>query len=351
VYRAVVDPARGGVVSLVHLPSGRELVDDTVDHGLGAIVTETVVSGSTHPMIVQDPKDFHPDFPGPDFDRRHATSGEQPLVTEAEGWTQITWRTTPPGLPPASATLSLYRDLDVIDLAVALVKPEVFGPESIHVAFPFRVGGQDGPEFLLETAGAVYAAQTEQLPDTSKDWYSVQHAVGVHPAGGGPGVLWGAVDAPLVQLGGLHTGEWARTLHAERGYLSSWLMNNLHFTNFQARQEGTRTYRYRFAAADPLTRERVRVFGRDLAEPLQARAYDGPVALTGRSGLRVEPADRLLAEVRPTGDGGVRVRVRNPGDVPVEAQVAWDGPDVEGGQRIALEPFGVADVVLRRTAV
>ncbi len=348
-YRAVVDPARGGVSSLVHLPSGRELVDDTVDHGLGAVVTETVAADSAHPMIVRDPKDFHPDFPGPDFDRRHATSGDEPLVTEGEAWAQIRWRTTPPGLPAATATLTLYRDLDVVDLAVALVKPEAFGPESIHVAFPFRVAGPQRPEFLLETAGAVYAAETEQLPDTSKDWYSVQHAVGVHPAGGGPGVLWGTLDAPLVQLGGLHTGEWARTLHAERGYLSSWLMNNLHFTNFQARQEGTGTYRYRFAAAEALTRERVRVFGRDLAEPLQARVYDGPVAFVGRSGLRVEPADRLLTEVRPIEDGGVRVRVRNPGDAPVDAEVTWDGPDVDGGRRIALEPFGVADVVLRRT--
>ncbi|QZN85506.1 hypothetical protein [Cellulomonas sp. C5510] len=352
-HRVVVDPARGGVVSLVHLPSGRELVDDGAGHGLGAVVTETVVAGSTHPMVVRDPKDFHPDFPGPDFDRRHATGDEEPVVTEGDGWARISWRTTPPGLPAATTSLTLYRDVDVVDLAVALVKPESFGPESIHVAFPFRVDGP--PEFLLETAGAVYAAETEQLPDTSKDWYSVQHAVGVHGAAGGPGVLWGTVDAPLVQLGGLHTGEWARTLRATSGHVSSWLMNNLHFTNFQARQEGTRTYRYRFAATEAVTREAVRVLGRDLAEPLQARAYDGPVAFTGGSGLRVEPADRVLAEVRPLAGpadgataGGVRVRLRNPGAGPVEATVSWDGPDVEGGQRVALGAHGVADVVLHR---
>lgn len=346
VYRVAVDPARGGVVSLVHLPTGRELVDDTVPHGLGAVVTETIVPGSTHPMVVRNPKDFHPDHPGPEFDRRAAAGDAEPLVTEGDGWARIVWQTTPPGLPPATTTLTLYRDVDVVDLAVALVKPEVFGPESIHVAFPFRM---DAPEFLLETAGAVFAAETEQLPDTSKDWYSVQHAVGVHA--GGPGVLWGTLDAPLVQIGGLHTGEWARMLRPERGYLSSWLMNNLHFTNFQARQEGTRTYRYRFAATDgPVTRERVRVFGRDLAEPLQARAYDGPTSWTGGSGLRVEPADRLLAEVRPTQDGGVRVRVRNPGPETVDGLVAWAGADVTGGRPIRIEAQGVADVVLHRAA-
>jgi len=347
-YRAVVDPARGGVVSLRHVPSGRELVDpDTAGHGLGAVVTETVVPGSTHPMVVRDPKDFHPDFPGPDLDRRHATGDEEPLVTEGGSWARITWRTTPPGLPAATTSLTLYRDLDVVDLEVALVKPEAFGPESIHVAFPFRVAD---PEFLLETAGAVYAAETEQLPDTSKDWYSIQHAVGVHRPGSDGGVLWGAVDAPLVQLGGLHTGEWARTLHAPTGSVSSWLMNNLHFTNFQARQEGTRTYRYRFAAVDgPVTRERVRVFGRDLAEPLQARAYDGPVTAEGGLGLRVSPADRVLAEVCPLPDGTVRVRLRNAGGEPVDAEVAWDGPGrVLGGGTVRLGPHGVGEVRLRR---
>ncbi|GIG35881.1 hypothetical protein [Cellulomonas pakistanensis] len=346
-YRAVVDPARGGVVSLVHRPTGRELVDDVAGHGLGAVVTETVVPGSEHPMVVRDPKDFHPDFPGPDFDRRHATGDEEPLVTEAGTWARIAWRTTPPGLPTTTTTLTLYRDLDVVDLEVALVKPEVFGPESIHVAFPFRVAD---PELLLETAGAVYAAETEQLPDTSKDWYSIQHAVGVHRPGEDGGVLWGAVDAPLVQLGGLHTGEWARKLRAPTGYVSSWLMNNLHFTNFQARQEGTRAYRYRFAAVDgPVTRERVRVFGRDLAEPLQARAYDGPVTVDGATGLRVTPADRVLAEVRPLADGSVRVRLRNVAADPVEAEVAWDGPGrVVGAGPVLLGPHGVGDVRLRR---
>lgn len=342
-YRAVVDPARGGVVSLVHLPTGRELVDPAVPYALGAVVSETVAPDSTHPMVVDDPRHFHPDFPGPDLDRHLATGDAEPEVVEADGWVRIAWRTTPHELPPATTSLTLYRDVDVVVVDVALAKPEVLAPESIHVVFPFLARR---PEFLLETAGAVYAAETEQLPDTSKDWYSIQHAVAVN--GPDHGVLWGTRDAPLVQLGALHTGEWARTLVAPGGLVSSWLMNNFHFTNFQARQEGTRTYRYRLAAhGAPLTREQVRVFGRDLLEPLQARRMDRRPAFDGPTGLRVEPADRLLAEVRPEGDG-VRVRVRSTADEAVTATVAWDGPGVEGGQRVPLEPLGVADVVLRR---
>jgi hypothetical protein len=353
-YRVVVDPAKGGIVSLIHRPSGRELVDPAAGYGLGAIVQEQVDLASTHPMLTRSPKDFHPDFPGPDFTHAVATGDAEPRLLESDGVAQLVWRTTPQGLPEAVTTLTLYRDSELIDLDVALAKPERFGPESIFVAFPFRA---EQPEFLLETAGAVYLAEAEQLPDTSKDWYSIQHAVAVNGGGvtGGGGVLWGAFDAPLVQVGGFQTGRWARTLEARGGWVNSWLMNNLHFTNFQARQEGTRTYRYRFLPTpETVTREQVRVFGRDLALPLQARAYDGPVRLSGAGGLSVEPADRVLTELRPVAGDAVRLRVRNLTADPVEVTVRFDDPDVEidtpEGGGVRLDGHGVADVLLRRTA-
>ncbi|HEX6499103.1 MAG TPA: hypothetical protein VF054_08745 [Micromonosporaceae bacterium] len=345
-YRATVDPTRGGVVSLVDLRDGRELVDQGCGHGLGAVVLELIPEGCDHPMVVNQPKDFHPDFPGPDFERVYAPGDEEPTITESSDLATITWRVTPPGLPTATAALTLYRDLDLIDLDVDLVKPARWEPESVFVAFPFAVAD---PHFLLETAGAVYPAETGQLPDTSKDWYSIQHAVGV--TNDSHGMLWGSFDAPLVQVGGFHTGRWARHLAVDGGHVNSWLMNNLHFTNFQASQDGTRRYRYRFApTGTPVTAEQVRLYGRDLLEPLQARQYIGPVVPAGHSGLRVEPADRLLAEVRPIGGGAVRVRLRNLGGSPVRATVDWDGPGVTGGGPVVVDGYGVADVVLRRTS-
>jgi hypothetical protein len=342
-YRALVDPRRGGVVSLLDARTGRELVDGSVAHALGALVVEQVAPGARHPMLDENPKLFHPDHPGPPFARRPAVGDAVPTVWRGAGVAQISWRGSAPGVPEVTSTLTLYADLDVIDLDVAVVKPEHLGPESIFLAFPFAVRS---PRFLLETAGAVYEAETEQLPDTSKDWYSIQHAVGV--SDGERGVLWGSFDAPLVQLGGFHTGRWARHLDVHGGHVNSWLMNNLHFTNFQARQDGTGRYRYRFAPVDrPITRAEVRRYGRDLLEPVQARQYVGPARL-GPSGLRVTPADRLLAEVRPVDGGAVRVRLRNPDPVPVSAVVGWDGPGTAQEQRVEVGGHEVADVVLSR---
>jgi alpha-mannosidase len=336
-FRVQVDPRRGGVVSLVDTRTGRELVDGTVPHGLGALVVEQVAPGARHPMLDENPKLFRPENPGPEFVRRPAVGDRVPTVSRSADVARITWRGAAAGVPAVATTLTLYANLDVVDLDVDLVKPERLGPESIFVAFPFDL---PSPRFLLETAGAVYEAEREQLPDTSKDWYSIQHAIGV--VGGEHGILWGSFDAPLVQLGGFHTGEWARRLEVAGGHVNSWLMNNLHFTNYQAQQEGTRRYRYRFApAAGPITPERVAVYGRDLLEPLQGRHYTGPVA-SGPSGLRVEPADRLLAEVRPVGAGTVRVRLRNPGDAPVDAVVSWAAQQ----QTVAIAGHQVADVTL-----
>ena len=335
-YRVTVDPSRGGIVSLVGTADGRELVDASADAPLGAVVDEVVRPGSQHPMITTSPKLFHPDHPGPDFDRVIATGDGPVRVRRAGGVTEIRWETSAPGIPSIVTTVAIADGSDDIDLDVLLSKPERFEPESVFVTFPFAA---PEPEFLLETAGAVFAAEREQLPDTSKDWYSIQHAVGVAAHGGS--VLWGTFDAPLVQVGGHHTGKWAAVLEAPAGHVHSWLMNNLHFTNFQARQEVTRRFRYRFRPVDEVTAADVRRFGRDLLEPLHARHTLTPPAVGAASPIGVTPAEALLVELRPVADG-IRARLRNISDEAVTAQVFSAGDAVS----VDVPAAGVADVVL-----
>lgn len=337
-YLVSVDPARGGVVSLVDTTDGRELVDPSALAALGAVVDEVVEAGSRHPMITTSPKLFHPDHPGPRFDRIVATGDGPVRVRRGAGVTEIRWETSAPGIPSVVTTLAIADDSADVDLEVLLSKPERFEPESVFIAFPFAV---DEPEFLLETAGAVFAADREQLPDTSKDWYSIQHAVGVRgPAGG---ILWGSTDAPLVQVGGPHTGAWTRELDAEAGHVHSWLMNNLHFTNFQARQEITRRFRYRFRPVASPTVAEVRRYGRDLLEPLHARHTTTPPATASHPPLDVSPVDALLVELRPTPDGDVRARLRNISDQGVTA-VVTRGADEP--RQVEVPAAGTADVVL-----
>ncbi|UFU04461.1 hypothetical protein LQF12_07790 [Ruania suaedae] len=336
-YDVTVSRSGGGVVSLVERRSGRELVDTGAPHALGAVVIESVCAGSTHPMLTRDPKDFHPDNPGPEFDRTPAAVSSPITVTTRADAVTLEWETTPAELPAARSTLTLYRDSEAIDYAVHLVKPERFGPESIFVAFPFAF---DEPDYLLETAGAIYRPDSEQLPDTSKDWFSIQHAIGV--GDGRSGLLWSSADAPLVQLGGFHTGTWARTLTPRTGHINSWLMNNLHFTNFQARQEGTRTYRYRFVpTSTPPSPAQVARFGRDAGLPLQARATRVPVPWQGPSGLSVHTDGDVLCELRPVSADTVRVRLREIAGERATVEVRTPG----GHHDARLQPYGREDVI------
>lgn len=376
-YEAVVDPARGGVVSLVDRRTGRQLVDPAAGHGLAAVVHEDVAPGSTHPFVQGEPVRFRPEDPGPEFVRSAATGRERPAITEAADHVAITWTSHAPTLAVES-TLRLYHGLDCIDVSVTVRKDEVLTPESVFIAFPFALAD---PRFLLETAGAVFTAEHEQLPDTSKDWYSIQHAAAVHgtaPDGAPAGVLWASWDAPLVQLGGFQTGRWARTLDARAGHLNSWIANNLHFTNFRRQQHGVDTYRYRLVPTDaPVDPAAVRLLGDDVLFDLTARQYAGPLPADGAASLVVSRPDDVLVDLRPvaadgcgardtagTGDaegahgsdgadwtegvdgsdGAVRVRLRSVRAHPVTVALAWSGPsavEVAGiGSGLGLEAAG-----------
>lgn len=336
-YRMEVDPDRG-VVSILDLRSGTELIDRAAVTGLGSIVVDRIPEGSQHPMVTTNPKMFHPDYPGPDAEHHVARGTAEPLVSTTPEWTSITWSSSAPTVPTISSTVRIYHGLDVIDLEVSIVKPENFDPESIFIAFPFTTAS---PEFVLETAGAAFVADSEQLPDTSKDWYSIQHAVGVR--GEGPSIMWTAQDAPLVQLGGIHTGAWARTLDAPVGHIYSWLMNNYHFTNFQARQEGTGVYRYRFASRpDGVSADDVMRAGREGLQRLFAREYAGPWT-SAPSPVRLEPAGDLAAEWLPTAEGA-RLRVRNLLDSALTATISVDASLAATATSISLAPHGVAEV-------
>ncbi|MDR0592932.1 MAG: hypothetical protein LBG60_06685 [Bifidobacteriaceae bacterium] len=339
---ARLEAGAGGVTSLVDSRTGREWVDGAFDCPLGALVAEAPRPG--HPMF-QDPKRFRPEDPGPVFDRQVASASGPPEVLEGDGWAALVWQSalTPAaaGQPQTRARSTLTLGGDWLGLDVELAKPPVLAHESLHVAFPFRV---DGARFLIEGAGAVFAAEAEQLPDTCKDWYSIQQAVGV--SGAAAGVLWASLDAPLVQVGDFQTGKWSRRLAVKGGLVTSWLANNLHFTNFQASQDASGRYRYRFGLAEaPLTHADVRRFGQLFDPGLQAATMPDPPSWEGPSGLTVEPAEAVAGEPRLEADGRVVVRLRNLTGRRLRARAQFAGPHGHTADAV-LEPHAAATVEL-----
>jgi Glycosyl hydrolases family 38 N-terminal domain len=239
-----VDPATASISRLYDKRVGREWIDSAAPAGLGAVIYEEVDPQDPHPAVRVDRRNFSPAHPGPRFVRTVASGRGEPYVSRTPHCTMVTLAAEAPYLPLVRTSVTLYDDLPYIDIRVQLDKRENYAMEGVYVAFPFNVAN---PDFLVETANAVYHAGSEQLPNTCHAWYSVQHAVGI--TNGDAGILWGTRQAPLVQFGDITTGRWDTSHVPSSGHLYAWLMNNLYFTNFKAAQGGQSTFDFRIGTS------------------------------------------------------------------------------------------------------
>ena len=323
-YEVVVDPTEGGILSLRHVGSGRELVDPAAEFPLVAIVHEHVAPGSEHPVATTSRRHFHPDTPGPEFVRRAArSSGKAEIASDGDGaWSAVRWNVEIADL--LTARVELIVSGSTAQLVVSLDRRPRVEPEGVFVTFPFAV---KRPRFWLQTTDAVYEAEREQLPDTCRDWYSIQHAVGVADEDAS-GIMWGTLDAPLVQVGGFHTGEWARHLDASVGHVNSWLMNNLYFTNFKASQGGTDQYRYMFQPSDVVSRAGTARFGERLGQPPLVFGWEGWGGAHALPHLEL-PSDWQLGDLRLAPDGVVAV-IRSLSSEPTTGFICWSGRPIVG---------------------
>lgn len=318
-YSLVIDPERGGVTSLID--NGVELLDQSSTTPLAALVDEVVLDGSTHPAL-SNRRRFHPSTPGPEFEHRVATGTPEIVQRTGSGWADVTYNISLN--PVMNAKVRLCVVGRAINLTVMVDKRERYDIESVFVAFPFAI---DEPRFLVETADAVFEAFSEQLPDTCRDWYSIQYVVGV--TNDKRGILWGSIDAPLVQLSGFHTGTWSRDRVADTGHINSWLYNNLYFTNFRAAQGGLDVFRYSFEPTTPLEREDVRNRGRVLATPVLARALASNPRVAELPHLLILESAVHVTDAEPTADGRSRVRLDTSAVSAPHIHLGWSAGSVE----------------------
>lgn len=321
-FRLEADPESGSIAHLVDKQSGREWVSAAALTGLGGVVYEQTDPIDPHPAIQTNRRHFHPDTPGPAFVRTAAVGCGAPSVERTDYGATLTLHSAAPYLPQIETKITLYDAARWIDVTVTLTKDDNYGMEGVYVVFPFAL---QGPTFQLESANAVYQPEVEQLPDTCRDWYSIQHGLGV--SDGQDSVLWATREAPLVQLGRLRTGEWARTLDAADGHVYAWLMNNLYFTNFKAAQNGKLTFHFRFSPqSGPISSADVLRYGDAFGTPPQART--APVQVGVYDWLDVSPESVLVEIVKPSLDrpNALILRLKETGGQAADATIRWKGP-------------------------
>ncbi len=305
-YRITIDPATGGISSLVDKETSLELADKS---GLSAqtYIYETPEGGRKAVNNMEQRANFVRAIPSsaqcvPGMRGPVATS----LIVKSR-----------PRCARLEQEVILYEGVKRVDLVNRLNKQETYDAEAVYFAFPFSV---KGGSFRFEIADADMAPESEQLPGTTRDWQTVQNWVEI--AGPKASVVWSPIEAPLIQFGDINTGKWLKTLDLANTSLYSYAMNNYWTTNFKAAQGGKIDFRYALTSrAGGPDRTASSRFGWEVHAPLVAAwvpaSNEGPIEKPEGSFFSVDAPNVIIQAVkRPrTGRGSLFASGRSPGNL------------------------------------
>jgi hypothetical protein len=226
----------GGVTSVVHVPTGRELLRGDRSHDAFTPVYELSPGAERGPMGLNRK--------GEDVVRTAGRVTEAGPVTAGPVFVRTTLAYELPGTRWCELELALHRHAPRLDASLRLHRESVADPENLYLSLPFA------GEVLLDRAGIGIRPRVDQIPGTLTDYYSVDH-----------GFLAGDTavampDANLVQLGPLAFGERLLAgdprLEADPAHPYAWLSNNFWETNFDAETGGFFEFRFSVIAGADL---------------------------------------------------------------------------------------------------
>ncbi len=311
-YRIKVDPKSGGLLEFYDKTLKHDFAGDYRGWKTGQFVYEWVDSTDGRNAI------FAIDWFDEDFGQwprntpfKYQTASQvtvgQPVISLHEASITVTIQGR--GLRFATCTYSLLAHSKLLELRWMLDKEHVTDPEAVFIPFAFNL---NKPHFRADINGIPLTPDQEQLPGTVRDWYPLQRWVDISDAKRGVTIV--PLDAPLVQLGGITSGQWLQKLEPEAPVVMSWALNNHWMVNFKASQGGHIPLRYKLTthagAADDQACAR---FGLEaVSAPIVLRDFTRRTkSPTQGRFIEVSPDD-FLVNAKPADDGkGIIVRVQN----------------------------------------
>jgi hypothetical protein len=149
-------------------------------------------------------------------------------------------------------------------------KLPVTDPEGVYVAFPFKL---DGGSFTVQVSGGTMTPGQDQIEGSASDWIGIQDFVSLRNGDGQ--IVLVSPEIPLVQLGDLNLGKFARRASPATGYLFSWVMNNYWTTNFLASQEGELKWSYHITSGNSASIAKATNFASGIRVPVLPRVLPG----------------------------------------------------------------------------
>lgn len=346
-YRVVIDSGTGAIASWIDKRTGHEHADTMPEGGFGQIVHETVDSPlGRDALYLQDfgSWDFGYWQQDPPFDRRVPDAVHSVRTFLEPGYAVAEIDVELRGCSSAKLRVALPSREAVLHVDWHVNRLAITDPDSLYVLFPTKLDGQD---YTLDVNGVPLTPDVDQLPGAVRDFFPLRRWADV--SDGERGVTLVALEAPLLQLGGISTNRIADAVSPDRPGFVSWAMNNHWMVNFKASQEGEATLRYRLTthdgACDPAQAQRFAET--ESVSPIVLRDYV-PVGEERGILLPLPEIAGVEATVKPATFGdGLIVRLRNNSsatvDVPLGALQALGAVDPVG---VLEEPLSSAPVTL-----
>lgn len=234
-----------------------------------------------------------------------------------------------PGARLLEREIRVIDGLDRVEFINLVDKLPIRSKEAVHFGYEFAV---PNAEVRMDVGWAVVRPETDQIPASCKNWFSVQRWVDI--ANDDFGVTWIPIDAPLVQIGGITANmigsqtDWRPWIQKIKpsSRIYSWAMNNHWHTNYRADQEGRTTFRYMVRPHRKFDPAEAARFGAECSQPLLvswASEED-----SSRPRLQVSTEDVVVTALKPADQGkGWIVRLYGASGETRKVKLKWTTPE------------------------
>lgn len=294
-YEVRIDPARGGVVSILDKQNGTELLNPEAEYQAGEVIYERLGANRQQLESLTLEEVTRTTW-------KNLAAGK---VVQGPVWTSVSLTGDLPECTHEGGIrleIRLFRTEKRIAWHYAMKKKQVVEPEGLYVAFPF---GLDQGSFRCEVAGAPMTPGKDQLEGSSSDWLGIQNFIAFRNRMFQ--VVLTSPVIPLIQPGGLNLGRFARLAEPASGDLFSWVLNNYWTTNFRAYQEGELRWHYTMTSSSEAGDREAAHTGWNDRIPLLARvlpASASPGGAPSRTFMGTSLAGLLLIQASPGREPG-----------------------------------------------
>jgi hypothetical protein len=358
-YKVTLSEKDGTVTSLMDKQLKREFVDPHAEHGFNALVYRL-----QERLTEREYKQIG-EYPMQDVGIEKGASG--PVYTSLKIFGHVEY------MCKFEHEIILYPQLKRVDFINRIMKKPVYPKETVHYAFPFAIptdyhfwadNWSHQNTYKIDVPGGVMRPDLDQIPGSIRDNYVARHWLSISRKD--YGAVWSSIDAPVVQLGGIHTDKYLPWLTMQddnwlaRGWLYSFLMHNHWVVDVPIAQGGDYLYRYSLTThGSEWSYNDAHHFGWSNLSPLLVHVVEGPQqgkwAEAGQSFLETEPENVYVAGFKTAEDGnGVILRLYEGAGLWTNAVINFKLPGMTlksaalcDGREQVLSPAPVKDNSLR----